>query len=332
MTDDRILYGVVGVYLLVAACLTIALGYPERLVAFIYLPHWLHGLVVTITLYSVVWGIRSDPRRPLTAVYRGLSTLPLPRLVAGGVLFCSVAVFSGTFTSIKTMLPDFVPFWADLSLADLDAALHGGVAPWFVLQPILGYPAVTRVIEYAYGPACAFTAYGFTAFVAIHPAASHLRTRFFLAFFGAWILLGNILAATGMSVGPAYYDLITGDIERFHGLVQYLSFSEGLPFSAWSYQKYLWTNHVAGTVELGTGISAFPSLHVAMSTLFALAAWRINRWVGVVLTLFWGVVLVGSVHLGWHYALDGYVSTACMLAIWFGAGRLHRLLQSPALP
>jgi hypothetical protein len=38
--------------------------------------------------------------------------------------------------------------------------------------------------------------------------------------------------------------------------------------------------------------------------------------------------MIGSVHLGWHYALDGYVGAACALVIWFAVGWL---LDRPAV-
>ncbi|MGX5841475.1 hypothetical protein ACWGTI_12205 [Mesorhizobium sp. ArgA1] len=30
----------------------------------------------------------------------------------------------------------------------------------------------------------------------------------------------------------------------------------------------------------------------------------------------------GSIHLGWHYAVDGIVGIAAALAIWWGCGKL----------
>jgi hypothetical protein len=39
-------------------------------------------------------------------------------------------------------------------------------------------------------------------------------------------------------------------------------------------------------------------------------------------------ILVGSVHLGWHYALDGYVAAAAVVALWAASGpRATRFLR-----
>ena len=73
---------------------------------------------------------------------------------------------------------------------------------------------------------------------------------------------------------------------------------------------------------MGSGISAMPSLHVAMAFLFALLTWRVNRLLGVCFYAFTGLILLGSVHLAWHYAVDGYLALAITWCIWHLVDRL----------
>jgi len=40
--------------------------------------------------------------------------------------------------------------------------------------------------------------------------------------------------------------------------------------------------------------------------------------------LFVLLILLGSVHLGWHYALDGYVAIILVLLCWQFAGAITR--------
>jgi hypothetical protein len=42
------------------------------------------------------------------------------------------------------------------------------------------------------------------------------------------------------------------------------------------------------------------------------------------MTLFAIVIFIGSIHLGWHYAIDGYASALATAAIWIAVGRLLR--------
>jgi hypothetical protein len=57
---------------------------------------------------------------------------------------------------------------------------------------------------------------------------------------------------------------------------------------------------------------------------------RLSRVAGI---LGWGylaLILVGSVHLAWHYAIDGYVSILAVLLIWRAAGWWASRNHSPA--
>ncbi|MBA3444733.1 MAG: phosphatase PAP2 family protein [Gemmatimonadales bacterium] len=58
-------------------------------------------------------------------------------------------------------------------------------------------------------------------------------------------------------------------------------------------------------------------MHVAATVIMALGSWERSRWLGMVGWLYVLVILVGSVHLNWHYAIDGYVAILGTLAIWW---------------
>ena len=63
-----------------------------------------------------------------------------------------------------------------------------------------------------------------------------------------------------------------------------------------------------------------PSMHVAGAMLFALLGWRTNRALGIVLSINVTLILIATVHLAWHYALDGYIAVIGTLAIWWVVG------------
>jgi hypothetical protein len=63
---------------------------------------------------------------------------------------------------------------------------------------------------------------------------------------------------------------------------------------------------------------------VAIAVLFALAGWQASRAAGLALTAYALVVLIGSVHLGWHYAVDGYFAAAATVVIWIACGAAMR--------
>lgn len=325
---DRFFHLAIVAYVLAAAGLALALGKPGNLVAFAYAPLFLRGGLtigaLVVVLIEVPRAIRAAPTRPLPQLVTQLKARITPRLVAGALLFLGVSLYYGAFTGIKAMLPDLAPFNRDVWAADLDAALHGGHDPWRLLQPLLGHHLITRAIQVCYLPAWTTALCVLTALVAVSQRLEPLRARFFGTYLLAWPLLGNVVAAAGMSGGPVYYGRLTGDADRFAPLLAYLDFSRGLPLSSVDLQQALWAGYVSGAAGLGSGISAFPSLHVAMVTLFVLATWRIHKALSVGFMVFGAIILAGSVHLGWHYAIDGYFSAVTVAALWFGLGRLLR--------
>ena len=103
-------------------------------------------------------------------------------------------------------------------------------------------------------------------------------------------------------------------------------FNDIRPVWALSVQEALWQSHVAtGPIS---GISAMPSVHVASSTLLALYGFQHARWSGIALGLFAAIIMIGSVHLGWHYAIDGYFGALLAWACW----RLAQSLMARFLP
>jgi membrane-associated phospholipid phosphatase len=146
-----------------------------------------------------------------------------------------------------------------------------------------------------------------------------------------WALLGTALAALLPAAGPAFYHQVVGQND-FLPLVDYLrSVHEAAGLPPVSVQDQLWAERLKGRALHG-GISAMPSMHVGMATLFALVGWQIHRWAGVIATFFAAGIMIGSVHLGWHYALDGYVAAPLTLLIWVGVGRGLALANCRSAP
>lgn len=69
-----------------------------------------------------------------------------------------------------------------------------------------------------------------------------------------------------------------------------------------------------------TRASAMPSVHVAIGMLAWLWGRSLSRLAAVVGGAFFALVMVGSVRLGWHYAIDGYVSIVVTAGLWWLAG------------
>ena len=61
-----------------------------------------------------------------------------------------------------------------------------------------------------------------------------------------------------------------------------------------------------------------------MTALYVAALWRTGRVSRYASLLFALVIFIGSIHLGWHYAVDGLVSFTVVIALWHGVGHYLR--------
>ncbi|MDF0600278.1 phosphatase PAP2 family protein [Psychromarinibacter sp. C21-152] len=231
-----------------------------------------------------------------------------------GFAVVGTIVFLSAFGLIKTLLTDIQPFFADRLFANLDAALHGGVDPWRITHEW----AAAIPMSWA-GPIYLHVWSALSALVPLALAVldrDEARVRRYLVLYGvAWILLGNALALAGMSAGPVYYDRVLG-ADRFAELNAAIDGGAlGNPLFR-LIQEGLWELHVDGPKILGTGISAFPSVHVAVACVVALYTAERVRWLTPVAFVFVGAVLFLSVFTGYHYAIDGYVSVLVVGASW----------------
>ena len=149
-----------------------------------------------------------------------------------------------------------------------------------------------------------------------------LRAQFFLSFMLVWILAGTILAILFFSAGPCYYGWVTGSENPFQPLMKYLDSVHGTNFLfAVKFQRGLWGAYQHSEILPFGGISAMPSVHVATAVIIALAGLRVNRLLGILLVAYAAMIQIGSVHLGWHYAIDGYFSSVLAVLIWGITGR-----------
>jgi hypothetical protein len=279
---------------------------------------WLLAIVFLVRALAVTRPPRLFPylRNELTGRY-----LTIERLCAILPVVLLTGPFFSTFTSLKLMIPDLHPFAWDATFARWDAAVHGGVQPWRILQPLLGFPPATTVMNILYYLWFALL-YGGLIWQLLAFRDRTLRDRFLLSFVSVWILLGTVGAIALSSAGPCFYGRLVAGENPYADLMNYLRVAQEVsPVWVLDTQQKLWTEYVTGQRVLGAGISAMPSLHIGISWLLALVGWRVRRWLGAALSFYCLVLLVSSVHLAWHYAIDGYAAIIATTIIWRVAGR-----------
>lgn len=323
-------------YLVLALILSGLYGFELDLTVYSFLLVAFTGAVATVAFTIAGLGILlvERPKRPLALLWsraRGRYRLGERIAVALPVMLALPPFFSA-FTSVKRAIPTINPNGWDRAFMEIDAALHGGTAPWELLQP-LAHPLATFAISFAYNLwlPVAWAVLIVMAFVVARPV---LRSQYLIAFVVSWTALGTAGAIVFASMGPCFYDLAhPDDINPFAPLVAYLAeVNETYPVWALGVQEMLRADHLAGRTGFGAGISAFPSMHVAIAVLNAILGWQLSRLAGWLLTSFAVVIMIGSVHLGWHYAVDGYASALAVPVIWKLSGAIAAYWHRRAHP
>ena len=244
--------------------------------------------------------------------------LAIERVIGFYLIYSLLNPFFSAFSSIKSHIPLFNYYYADEMLMKIDQFVHFGYHPWELLQPILGLPILTQFLDLSYS-IWFFLLFGICTWMAIS-RFRRLRLQFFISFFMTWIILGNIMAIILSSVGPCYYGMVVDGQSPYADLMNYLNaagYNQSTPLLALQNQKLLWNSFLSGVhLEFGGGISAMPSLHVAIAFLFVLVGMKIHKLLGVVFSYYALLIFLGSVHLGWHYAVDGYVAIVAVFTIW----------------
>ncbi len=261
---------------------------------------------------------------PSVALLHTLQTdILAPSRVSNAVhAFLANGIFFVGFIAIKKAIPHVAPFSWDQPFMELDKALHGGVLPHDLFSALVASPAALMLINVAYNLWFVVVLFCFFWF-GYAKADSFLRQRYLIAYLSLWFVGTCVLGTVFSSAGPCYYGFVVPGVDPYAGLLAALkSAHEVYPIWAVPTQDALWQSHLAGHGDV-EGVSAMPSLHVATSVLFILQAraWG-KRWFLWFTIPFAVLILLGSVVLGWHYAVDGYAGAAIAIGCWWFAGKV----------
>ena len=234
------------------------------------------------------------------------------------------ALLMTSFNLFKQSVLPLAGFGLDPLFADMDRALFLGTDPWRVTHAIFASPWATWGFDKAYHLWFVPMSLGLIICSVLPARFDRVRIRYLLSYAAIWIGIGSIAAALMPAAGPCFQPESIGQVSGFAPMVAHLHaqqawLSEQMPgaqIAALQFQAMLIQIHASGDVTIGGGISAMPSMHNALAALFAMTAFQFNRTAGLALTGYAALIWIGSIHLGWHYAVDGPVAVAMTYAIW----------------
>jgi hypothetical protein len=279
------------------------------------------GMPVVWAIASLIWLLFQYLRHPRHA----RAILTRERVLGAILVMLLIEPVQITFQALKQAIGHVVGFPWDPWLHEADLLLHR-TEPWRMYARVLPDWSWIRAIDVLYVTwLLLFLLFLFWA------SWSHrrlLRQQALIAFLLLTTIGATLGAWTGASAGPCYYSFVTphsspGPYDEL--LLRLDSFgSNGTGLIARQAQNWLWGVHVDDQTANYSGVSAMPSLHVGMAVLFALVAWERYMPLGIVMTAYAAMIQLGSVLLGWHYAVDGYVGALLAVACWMGARQVLR--------
>lgn len=296
------------------------------------------GLVTATEMawWLVVWRLGFAPF-PLLATYVALafaglaaalalrrclglaaSAAPWRGVVAGTIL---IAVGASAFLPLKYAIPREVPFWLDQPLALAEGRLFG-VQPWLMLDRLAAW--ATLPLDWLYATWLPTQSLALFALILSRPSPA--KTRALIAYSLGWFVLGVIAATWLSSVGPLFYDRLLGG-GMFAGLGETLE-RRGA-WAALAESNRMWAAMHDRQPGLVAGISAVPSMHVAISLWAYLTARTLAPRFALPALIYVLLIWIGSVQLGWHYASDGPIGAAGMLAVWAAVSALQGAWPAP---
>lgn len=229
-------------------------------------------------------------------------------------LMISVVICFDIYSNLKAMVPLVHPGLMDDIFYAMDKILFFGNDPYPWIEAH-STPTMLTLMERSYFFFFFFIVFGMTGSYLFGSVRWFERTV--AAFIIAYILglIGYLLFP---AVGPAFYNETLTYLQASAG--------NGLKTKLLTHYIDFCNNPQTATLVRFNGLAAFPSLHCAHSVLFMYYLGKKERWMPVILALPLVLLLISTVWLGWHWAVD---LIGGLVVVWLTIRIVAKLYPEP---
>lgn len=243
-------------------------------------------LIMLAALLTIpVW--RRDPVRTKAVVKKEVAGLTMVLRLLASVMIC----FS-VYSNLKAMVPVIHPGLMDGTFYAMDKILFLGTDPYAWIQAHSS-PKMDTLMSRSYFFFFFFIVYGLSGAYIFGTPLWYERavTAFVIAY-----VIGVAGYCLFPAVGPAFYEETAHFLRATSG--------DGLKRFLLGHYRDFCLNPQTAKIARCNGLAAFPSLHCAHSLLFMYYLGKKEIWMPVILFIPLVLLLISTVWLGWHWAVD----------------------------
>jgi membrane-associated phospholipid phosphatase len=228
-----------------------------------------------------------------------------------------------SFCFFKNSIP-YINFYSwDNIFIKLDWLLLFKNHPWVVVKNIVPNFEMIEIYNHIYLSWIPIT--GLILFWQQITIDRDMRRQYLTSLLATWLVLGCWCAAIFSSVGPCFYEFFYDKPPYIIGFINsHLEpLGSNLTLLTSLSKQALLSNYFNTTFLLGFGISAFPSLHIAITVINVLAITKRFKKITIFAWCYTFLIMLSCIYLGFHYLVDCIFGLLGALAIWCLTTRLY---------